>query len=426
MVDIRCRRPGHRRRVPRPRCAPRARIGGRRCGSPALVRRRHAPSSRRRAAAGCCAAGHWAPREQSSAGSRWARSLAVGSSVGDEDLGFRHAHRTDRSRSTVRASATRGRCCATTPLGAGTGGAGADLPGLDGARRWWRTRAWSTAGRPAACAASAPTTTPARSSNARASRRPTSLAWLRRGRPRTCCRRWRYAPADLDVLVFLKGVPGPGEGWAGASATRRRSTRSTPCGRPRLGHLPPGETWIHAELPPRRGPAARSGSCRGRGPGWSCPSRGTVVVRTTDTRQAWTLRVGDGRTTSQRRASPRRARPTTWRSPAPRPRSTSPPGTAATRATCTDPDLLEPVASRRAGALVARPSEQLDWHVDAEFGRHRRLLVLLLVEICPRSAGHGSDEVALEDRPEPAPRGRCGWPRPSPASARRSGSWPAR
>jgi hypothetical protein len=65
------------------------------------------------------------------------------------------------------------------------------------------------------------------------------------------------------------------------------------------GAVPPAaETWIHSELAVDGVDELLMGFVPRRRTGLELPEPRTVVVRTTDTGHAWTLRVGDGRTTS--------------------------------------------------------------------------------------------------------------------------------
>ena len=298
----------------------------------------------------------------------------------------------------MRGSATRGRCCATTPLGPDSGRRCRPARGGRCAP-WWRTRAWSTAGRPAAYAVSAPTTTPARTSNGRASPRPTCSPGWTRG-PRTSCRRWR-SPRPTSTCGSSSRTP-PGRGRAGraASATRRRSTRSTRWPPPAVSVPPAAETWIHAELAADGVDELLMGFVPRRRSGLELPEPRTVVVRTTDTRQAWTLRAGDGRTTSSvgepAEGAPADVELLGHRGPGlPRPLEPR------RRGHLHRPGPARALAFGRAGALVARPRDAVP--LDGHEQPHRPLSGRFS-SCCPSRCPPWRsrvDEVPLEDRPEP-------------------------
>ena len=158
---------------------------------------------------------------------------------------------------------------------------------------------------------------------------PDLLAWLDEG-AKDLLSTLAFAPADLDVWFFLKDSPGPRQGWARRQC-HETTIHAVDAMAAARGAVPPAaETWIHAELAadgvdellmgfvPRRrsglelpdpGPSSSARPTPGR--------RGRCAPATGGPRPAW--------------ANPPRARPPTWSSRAPRPRSTSPSGTAATR-----------------------------------------------------------------------------------------------
>ena len=126
---------------------------------------------------------------------------------------------------------------------------------------------------------------------------PDLLAWLDEG-AKDLLSTLAFAPADLDVWFFLKDSPGPRQGWARRQC-HETTIHAVDAMAAARGSVPPAaETWIHAELAADGVDELLMGFVPRRRSGLELPEPRTVVVRTTDTRQAWTLRAGDGRTTS--------------------------------------------------------------------------------------------------------------------------------
>jgi uncharacterized protein (TIGR03083 family) len=126
---------------------------------------------------------------------------------------------------------------------------------------------------------------------------PDLLAWLDEG-AKDLLSTLAFAPADLDVWFFLKDSPGPRQGWARRQC-HETTIHAVDAMAAARGSVPPAaETWIHAELAADGVDELLMGFVPRRRSGLELPEPRTVVVRTTDTRQAWTLRAGEGRTTS--------------------------------------------------------------------------------------------------------------------------------
>ena len=100
------------------------------------------------------------------------------------------------------------------------------------------------------------------------------------------------------MWFFLKDSPGPRQGWARRQC-HETTIHAVDAMAAARGSVPAAaETWIHAELAADGVDELLMGFVPRRRSGLELPEPRTVVVRTTDTRQAWTLRAGDGRTTS--------------------------------------------------------------------------------------------------------------------------------
>jgi hypothetical protein len=100
------------------------------------------------------------------------------------------------------------------------------------------------------------------------------------------------------VWFFLKDSAGPRQGWARRQC-HETTIHAVDAMSAARGSVPPAaETWIHAELAADGVDELLMGFVPRRRTGLELPEPRTVVVRTTDTRQAWTLSAGDGRTTS--------------------------------------------------------------------------------------------------------------------------------
>ena len=127
---------------------------------------------------------------------------------------------------------------------------------------------------------------------------PDVLAWLDEG-AKDLLSALAFAPADLDVWFFLKDSPGPRQGWARRQC-HETTIHAVDAMAAARGSVPAAaETWIHAELAADGVDELLMGFVPRRRTGLELPEPGTVVVRTIDTSQAWTLRVGDGRTASR-------------------------------------------------------------------------------------------------------------------------------
>ena len=172
-----------------------------------------------------------------------------------------------------------------------TGGAGADLPGVDGARAGGAPGHGAPLGGrllrgeradDEACA----------DVEREGLASPDLLAWLDEG-AKDLLSTLAFAPADLDVWFFLKDSPGPRQGWARRQC-HETTIHAVDAMAAARGSVPPAaETWIHAELAADGVDELLMGFVPRRRTGLELPEPRTVVVRTTDTRQAWTLRVGE-------------------------------------------------------------------------------------------------------------------------------------
>ena len=280
-------------------------------------------------------------------------------------------------------------------------GLAAPVPTCPGGRcaSWWRTRAWCTAGRPVAYAVSAPTTRRAPSSSARAWPRPTCSRGWTRG-PRTSCRPWRSPRPTSTSGSSSRTPPGPRQGWARRQCHETTIHAVDAMAPPAVPSPPAAETWIHAELAADGVDELLMGFVPRRRTGLELPEPRTVVVRTTDTRQAWTLSVGDGRTTSACRRARPRARPTCeltgHRGP-----GLSRPLEPRRRGRLHRPGAAGALAFGRAGALVARPGTRTARRAGTAgsvvSGRG-------FSSCCPSSCPprrSGVDEVPLEDGSKP-------------------------
>ena len=127
---------------------------------------------------------------------------------------------------------------------------------------------------------------------------PDLLAWLDEG-AKDLLAALAFAPADLDVWFFLPDSPGPRDGWARRQC-HETTIHAVDAMTAARGSAPPAaETWIRPDLATDGVDELLMGFVPRRRAGLVLPQARTVLVRATDTRQAWTLRVGDGRTTSR-------------------------------------------------------------------------------------------------------------------------------
>jgi uncharacterized protein (TIGR03083 family) len=127
---------------------------------------------------------------------------------------------------------------------------------------------------------------------------PDPLAWFDEG-AKDLLAALAFAPADADVWFFLPDSPKPRDGWA-----RRQCHETTIHAIDAMaaarGEAPPAaETWIHAGLAADGVDELLMGFVPRRRTGLQLPSPRTLAVRATDTGDAWTMRVGEGRTTSR-------------------------------------------------------------------------------------------------------------------------------
>jgi uncharacterized protein (TIGR03083 family) len=127
---------------------------------------------------------------------------------------------------------------------------------------------------------------------------PDLLAWLDEG-AKDLLAALAFAPEDADIWFFLPDSPGPRLGWARRQC-HETTIHAVDAMAAARGSAPPArETWIHAGLAADGVDELLMGFVPRRRTGLQLPTPRTVVVRTTDTGQAWTLRVGDGPTTSR-------------------------------------------------------------------------------------------------------------------------------
>jgi uncharacterized protein (TIGR03083 family) len=126
---------------------------------------------------------------------------------------------------------------------------------------------------------------------------PDPLTWLDEG-ARDLLSALAFAPADLDVWFFLRDAPGPRHGWARRQC-HETTIHAVDAMAAARGSVPsPSETWISPRLAADGVDELIMGFVPRRRNGLELPAPRTVVVRTTDTGEAWTMQVGEGRTTS--------------------------------------------------------------------------------------------------------------------------------
>jgi uncharacterized protein (TIGR03083 family) len=127
---------------------------------------------------------------------------------------------------------------------------------------------------------------------------PDLLAWLDEG-AKDLLAALAFAPADLDTWFFLPDSAGPRQGWARRQC-HETTIHAVDAMAAARGSVPPArETWIRAGLAADGVDELLMGFVPRRREGLELPEPRTVVVRLTDTGQAWTLRVGEGRTASR-------------------------------------------------------------------------------------------------------------------------------
>ena len=123
------------------------------------------------------------------------------------------------------------------------------------------------------------------------------LAWLDEGAT-DLLSTLAFAPADLDAWFFLPDAPGTRNGWARRQC-HETTIHAVDAMSAARGSVPPAaETWIRSGIAVDGVDELLMGFVPRRRTGIELPVPRTVVVRTTDTGNVWTLRVGAGRTTS--------------------------------------------------------------------------------------------------------------------------------
>src|SRR5204862_3971545 len=99
-----------------------------------------------------------------------------------------------------------------------------------------------------------------------------------------------FAPTDLDVWFFLPDAPGPREGWARRQC-HETTIHAVDAMAAARGSVPSSsETWISPRLAVDGVDELVMGFVPRRRTGLELPAPRTVVVRTTDTGEAWTMR----------------------------------------------------------------------------------------------------------------------------------------
>jgi uncharacterized protein (TIGR03083 family) len=120
---------------------------------------------------------------------------------------------------------------------------------------------------------------------------PDPLTWLDDGA--------RDLLAALAFWFFLPDAGGPRQGWARRQC-HETTIHAVDAMAAAQGSAPPAEgTWIRPALAADGVDELIMGFVPRRRTGLELPAPRTVVVRTTDTQEAWTMRVGEGRTTSR-------------------------------------------------------------------------------------------------------------------------------
>lgn len=127
---------------------------------------------------------------------------------------------------------------------------------------------------------------------------PDLLAWFDDG-AKDLLSTLAFAPSDLDVWFFLPDSPGPRNGWARRQCHETTIHAVDAMSAARGAAPAAAETWIRPGLAADGVDELLLGFVPRRRTGLELPVPQTVVVRTTDTGNVWTLRVGDGRTTSR-------------------------------------------------------------------------------------------------------------------------------
>ncbi|MEP6650756.1 MAG: maleylpyruvate isomerase family mycothiol-dependent enzyme [Lapillicoccus sp.] len=126
---------------------------------------------------------------------------------------------------------------------------------------------------------------------------PDLLVWLDEG-AKDLLATLAFAPADPDIWFFLPDSPGPRQGWARRQCHETTIHAVDAMAAARGATPPAADTWIHAGLAADGVDELLMGFVARRRTGLDLDEPRTVAVRTTDTGQAWTMRVGEGRTTS--------------------------------------------------------------------------------------------------------------------------------
>ena len=127
---------------------------------------------------------------------------------------------------------------------------------------------------------------------------PDPLTWLDEG-ARDLLSALAFAPTDLDVWFFLPDAPGPRQGWARRQCHETTIHAVDAMAAARSIVPSASETWISPQLAADGVDELIMGFVPRRRTGLEMSAPKTVVVRTTDTGDAWTMRVGEGRTTSR-------------------------------------------------------------------------------------------------------------------------------
>ncbi len=132
---------------------------------------------------------------------------------------------------------------------------------------------------------------------------PDILAWLDDG-ARDLLAALAFAPADLDAWFFLKDAPAPRLAWARRlcheTTMHAVDAMSAARGRPPRAE----ETWVRGGLATDGIDELLLGFLPRRNLDDAFPTPQTLVVQTTDTGAAWTLRLGEGRVASTVGAAP--------------------------------------------------------------------------------------------------------------------------
>lgn len=126
---------------------------------------------------------------------------------------------------------------------------------------------------------------------------PDILAWLDEG-ARDLLSSLAFAPEDLDAWFFLKHAPAPRLAWARRQCheTTIHAVDAMAAARGRVPRA--GETWLRGGLADDGIDELLLGFLPRRNLDEAFPAARTLVVHTTDTGAAWTVRLGAGRVVS--------------------------------------------------------------------------------------------------------------------------------